>query len=288
MRVLYLVLDLYNSNPLQFVTLLVVLLISLCVICVLAALCIKSVKRTNSISSTTIGQTAETEAEIRKRLSQYRKMYNIPDTSNQQLYLTAGIISAYKPSATPHELSIVKSLVESRVFNPNCIFLDTYLKTKTGATVQVDVIAVGKRGVFVFESKDFSGWIYGNGNQTKWTNVLYRERYRFYNPVKQNASHISALRNILGKVKFRSLIVFGDDATLKDISYIPKDTYVLTSRRLFEALIDICGEPECLSSQEVIKICQTIHVKRLNPDEAVRGGHVDSIKEITGEKRVYD
>ena len=256
--------------------------------CALAALCIKNLKNTGSISSTTIDLSTETESKMREQLSQYQKMYNIPATSNQQLYSTAGIISTYKPSATPHELSLVKLLIESRVFNPNCIFLDTYLKTKTGATVQIDVIAVGKRGVFVFESKDFSGWIYGTGNQTKWTNVLYREKYRFYNPVKQNASHISALKSIVGNKKFRSLIVFGDDVTLKDVSYIPKDTYILTSRRLFEVLINICGEPECLSGQEVIKICQTIHTKRLSPDEAIRKKHIDEIKEVTGEKRVYD
>lgn len=58
---------------------------------------------------------------------------------------------------------------------------------------QIDVVVATNVGIIVFEVKDYSGWIYGNGNQQKWTQVLShgREKYRFYNPILQNRSHIS-------------------------------------------------------------------------------------------------
>jgi hypothetical protein len=55
------------------------------------------------------------------------------------------------------------------------------------------------RGIKPQGIKDYSGWIFGKGNQTKWTQVLAygREKYCFYNPIMQNNGHISALRKQL-------------------------------------------------------------------------------------------
>ena len=224
--------------------------------------------------------------DTRVALNKYSKMYNIPGDTD--VYLNAGVFSTYPVELTRHELEIAEKLVDNDLFNPNCIFLDTYLKTKSGKTIQIDIIAVGKRGIFVFESKDYSGWIFGNGNSNQWTQTIYREKHRFYNPVKQNSNHIATLKSIIGiKAPYHSLIVFGSDATLKDISYIPKDTYVITNNRLVEALCDINSQPECLTTQEVLKVCKLIHEKRLVPDDDIRNGHIEKIKDATGENRIY-
>lgn len=65
---------------------------------------------------------------------------------------------------------------------------------------QIDHIVIRKTGVFVIETKNYSGRIYGQNNQKKWTQVLAygREKHQFYNPVLQNKSHIYALSKILG------------------------------------------------------------------------------------------
>ena len=75
--------------------------------------------------------------------------------------------------------------------NPGAIFHDLYIYKPDGTTSQVDVVVATRVGIVVFEVKDYSGWIYGQGNQQKWTQVLSygNEKYHFYNPILQNKSH---------------------------------------------------------------------------------------------------
>ena len=83
---------------------------------------------------------------------------------------------------------------------------------ETGRTSQVDHILFTRYGVFVVETKNYSGYIYGDDNQSQWTQVLSYGRIKrsFYNPVKQNAVHCFRLSAIINneKLKFASVIVF--------------------------------------------------------------------------------
>lgn len=78
-------------------------------------------------------------------------------------------------------------------------------------TVQVDHIVVNENGVFVIETKNYSGIIYGDDEIREWTQVLAGGNVvnKLYNPVKQNASHIYHLREFLPKgIKIISVVVF--------------------------------------------------------------------------------
>ena len=108
------------------------------------------------------------------------------------------------------------------------IFHDLYVQKPNGNYSQVDVVVATKVGIIVFEVKDYSGWIFGKGHQTHWTQVLAygKEKYRFYNPVMQNNGHIEALKqklNGFADVPFYSVIVFYGNCVLKDVSYIPDE-----------------------------------------------------------------
>ncbi len=79
-------------------------------------------------------------------------------------------------------------------------------------TFQVDHIVINKHGVYVFETKNYSGMIYGNDVQQQWTQVLAygNTKNRFYNPVKQNNTHIYYLSQILNMshIPFANYVVF--------------------------------------------------------------------------------
>lgn len=47
-----------------------------------------------------------------------------------------------------------------------------YLPKADGETTEVDVILLHESGIYVFESKNYSGWIFGNESQTFWTQTL--------------------------------------------------------------------------------------------------------------------
>ena len=57
----------------------------------------------------------------------------------------------------------------------------------SNGTTQIDHVIVSKYGVFVIETKNFQGWIFGAENQAQWTQSLPGGRkFRFQNPLHQN------------------------------------------------------------------------------------------------------
>lgn len=67
------------------------------------------------------------------------------------------------------------------------------------STVQIDHILVNKNGVFVIETKNYTGNISGLDDEREWTQTFANGNVenKFYNPVKQNYSHIFKLSKFL-------------------------------------------------------------------------------------------
>ena len=80
----------------------------------------------------------------------------------------------------------------------------------TSRSTQIDHIIVSKYGIFVIETKNKDGWIYGSINDEQWTQVFYQKKFRFQNPLRQNYLHTRSLAEFL-KIdhgKIHSLVVF--------------------------------------------------------------------------------
>jgi len=58
-------------------------------------------------------------------------------------------------------------------------------------------------GVFVIETKDYSGWIFANAADATWTQVLFRWRFKFQNPIIQNKRHVRAVKVCLTSCHLR-------------------------------------------------------------------------------------
>ena len=85
-------------------------------------------------------------------------------------------------------------------------------------TTQVDHILISRFGVFVIETKDYKGWIFANATHETWTQVLFRLRFKFQNPMFQNKRHVRAVQGLLDFLPLeaiRSVIVFTGDAEFK-------------------------------------------------------------------------
>lgn len=101
---------------------------------------------------------------------------------------------------------------------------NSYLPKDDGITTEIDVILIHSTGIFVIESKNYSGWIFGSETSKTWTQILPRgkgksQRERFYNPIMQNNTHIKCLKKMVGNnVSIYSVIAFSDRCTLKDIT----------------------------------------------------------------------
>lgn len=97
-------------------------------------------------------------------------------------------------------------------------FHDLYLPRPDGRGVtQVDHVIVSPFGIFVIETKNYRGWIFGKEHEPQWTQQNYRSKKRFQNPLHQNKLHIRALIVLLGLPEdlFISGIFFFGDAEFK-------------------------------------------------------------------------
>jgi hypothetical protein len=85
-------------------------------------------------------------------------------------------------------------------------------------TTEIDHVLVSRFGVFVIETKDFSGWIFGNATDKTWTQVRFRRKSKFQNPILQNYRHVCAVRGLLDFLPpeaVKSVVVFSGDAEFK-------------------------------------------------------------------------
>jgi len=70
------------------------------------------------------------------------------------------------------------------------------LNTPDGTT-QIDHVFLSPYGLFVLETKNMSGWIFGSERQAQWTQKLYKHTFKFQNPLRQNYKHLKALEAFL-------------------------------------------------------------------------------------------
>ncbi|RQM78674.1 NERD domain-containing protein [Aeromonas jandaei] len=90
------------------------------------------------------------------------------------------------------------------------------LPTPEGST-QIDHVLVSRFGLFVIETKNIKGWIFGNPAHKSWTQQLFRRRHSFQNPLRQNYLHLMTLKSLLGLAdhQLHSVIYFIGDCTFK-------------------------------------------------------------------------
>ena len=64
-------------------------------------------------------------------------------------------------------------------------------------TSQIDHLAISKYGIFIVETKNLKGWIFGSMDQAKWTQTLPRRKYSFQNPLRQTYRQKKVLAEFL-------------------------------------------------------------------------------------------
>jgi len=85
-------------------------------------------------------------------------------------------------------------------------------------TTQIDHILITQNGIIVIETKHYSGWLFANEKQKQWTQVIYKVKNKFQNPIFQNKKHVQAVQQLLDfipKEQIQSLVVFTGDAEFK-------------------------------------------------------------------------
>lgn len=77
-----------------------------------------------------------------------------------------------------------------------------------GRSSQIDHLIISQYGIYVIETKNYSGRIYGNETSEQFTQYIGKNKYSFYSPIKQNQGHIYALKKVIGDFDYTSHVVF--------------------------------------------------------------------------------
>jgi hypothetical protein len=131
--------------------------------------------------------------------------------------------------------------------NGGKFLFNVLIPKRSGESTEIDVLMICAKGIFVFECKNFSGWIFGDEAQKKWTQTLPKGRGRchkeqFYNPIMQNASHIKHLKNLIGRsTPMWSVIVFSDRCVFKDVT-IRSNVDVINYYSVAPVVANICNQ----------------------------------------------
>ncbi|HAS6858922.1 TPA: nuclease [Vibrio parahaemolyticus] len=156
---------------------------------------------------------------------------------------------------------------------------DVTLPTSDGTT-QVDHIVVSKYGIFVVETKNMKGWIFGSARQKQWTQKIYRHSSKFQNPLHQNYKHIKALETLLGcsEEHLHSVIVFIGDSTFKT-EMPPNVTYARGSIRYIQQFNDVV-----FSDKDYARLTESINQIKLKRGIITDLKHRKHVKEVVTSK----
>lgn len=127
---------------------------------------------------------------------------------------------------------------------------------------QIDHILFLESGIYVIETKNLSGRIYGKDREKYWTQVLAygKEKHHIYSPVLQNNTHINILRHILGENNlFFSVVIFVN----ANIDYI-QSNYVYTVKGAKNSIKYRNGICE-YSKEEILDMYNKINYFKENP-----------------------
>lgn len=161
------------------------------------------------------------------------------------------------------------------------LLTNIYLPKVNGTTTEIDLIMISATGIYVFESKNFSGWIFGDENSKYWKQIFRGGRhYQFYNPIWQNKKHISVLKQHLGlgDEVFRSYIVFSERCVLKKMSVYSPEVKVMNQDVLAcEIAEDMMQRPEFFTPLEIEQIYNELS-RYTQADDETKQAHIDAIK----------
>lgn len=155
------------------------------------------------------------------------------------------------------------------------ILANAYIPKEDGKTTEIDLIFVHQKGIYVIESKNYSGWIFGDENSKSWMQTFpngYKQR--FYNPIWQNNTHIKHLNNLLNHLDreyFKSIIVFSERCSIKKMNVVSERVKVLKRENLYNTLNSMINTSTVnLSIQEIDHIYSRLTPYILKTEEEKR------------------
>lgn len=141
-------------------------------------------------------------------------------------------------------------------------------------TTQIDHVFVSEYGVFVVETKNMKGWIFGGENNAEWTQRIFKKSSKFQNPLRQNYKHVKALQALLAlpPTAIHSVVVFVGESEFK--TPMPKN---VTHQGGLVTYIKSFTSP-ILTKEHVQSAVEKIEQARLPETKETARRHVENLR----------
>lgn len=176
--------------------------------------------------------------------------------------------------------SVLHSLPREYLVLNNVVIPDQKTVSGNNYTTQIDHLVVSPFGIFVIETKNYSGWIYGEEKSKRWKETFKTTKGQyFYNPVKQNWGHAYALAEHLHLDIniFKPIVVFSNNCKLQ----VDSTTPVIYMSQLKRHILSY--KQEIIPRKEIEPVFDQICKISLVGGE-VENQHIQSIGERFSEK----
>ena len=168
---------------------------------------------------------------------------------------------------------------------PGYILNNIYIPKSENRTCEIDLLYITEKGLFVIESKNYSGYIFGDQRNKNWTQTLYNsrtnkvEKYHFYNPIWQNNNHVKFLKEYLKEYEspIYSLIVFSDRCELKNIQFSSENTYVIQRDNLKSTISQIWKSTDSILDSNTTQKIYDILLPLTSTSSNTKKKHVEDI-----------
>ena len=166
---------------------------------------------------------------------------------------------------------LLKSITKK---NNGKVINDVIILDENNKSSQIDHVLFHTSGIYVIETKNYSGRIYGTENQKEWTQVLAygNRKNKLYNPLFQNYTHLVRLEKLFGNIKaLNSCVVF----VKGNINYIEANN-VYTPNSLKRFILNNINE-SIYTENEINDLYNKLLEYKLNPVKTTKE-HVEDIK----------
>lgn len=163
---------------------------------------------------------------------------------------------------------------------------------------QIDNMLLTQKALYVIEVKNYKGHIFGSEEQLNWTMTIkhvnkrkskngkvYKKttitKHQFYNPLKQNKTHINKIKNLTNihdEIPVINIVVFGKQALIRDITH-SNTVYVLHQSELRKTIESIELQlPNIIPPENQVEIVDTLFDINII-DKSRRKQHVKNLQE---------
>lgn len=196
------------------------------------------------------------------------------------IYLVKTVYKIFLPEIKGYFGELQVRNILKKLSSEYIVINNIMLRKEDNETTQIDHIVVSTYGIFVIETKNYKGLITGGDYSKVWIEHIYKKKYQFMNPIKQNYGHAKTLEKLLElpKDSFIPIVVFTEDGILK----VKTSKIVINTKDLSKTIVSFNNK---IIEENQVKIIADKIINENIDSKETRREHIKNVKKKQNETK---